>query len=271
MAYRVYAAALSLVLFAFVIDRQAIAQTPPATRIPLSEIITIPHGTESALPIALGPSADIPKRAMVLIEGVPGSFQTTGGRIFESGVWGVPAAELPKARLTAPAEAAGTERQVRLTVVTFDGQVLLERRVTLAVAAAAKPLPSSPAAGDLRGTAVDLGTSIPLDDTSPSPPRAASEPALQIPVAEEAERLKSGQAALDLDDIAAARLVYEYLATHGSAAGAYKLAQTYDAGALARLSAGALIQPDAALAASWYEKAAAMGHEGAREALARGR
>ena len=103
-----------------------------------------------------------------------------------------------------------------------------------------------------------------------APPAAApvvEAASLSISPKEEAERLKSGQAALALDDLAGARLIFEYLATHGSAAGAYQLAQTYDPQIVARMPMGALFKPDAKVAESWYLKAAELGHAEARKKL----
>jgi hypothetical protein len=93
-------------------------------------------------------------------------------------------------------------------------------------------------------------------------------PALTISANEEAERLKRGQAALALDDIAGARLIFEYLANHGSAAGAYQLALTYDPQVQASGPLGSSFQPDEKLAQSWYAKAAELGHPEARKKIA---
>jgi WD40 repeat protein len=113
--------------------------------------------------------------------------------------------------------------------------------------AAAKPADAVPAAQDAKPAAV-----------------------LQISQSEEAERLKRGKAALALDDIAGARLIFEYLANHGSAAGAYQLALTYDP---QYQSANPLDAsgPDARLAQSWYLKAAELGHPEARKKIAAGK
>ena len=119
-----------------------------------------------------------------------------------------------------------------------------------------KPMAALPPAAEVKPAA------------APPPAPAAVKPAgLSISPSEEAERLKSGQAALALDDWAAARLIFEYLAAHGSAAGAYQLGQTYDPQFLARTPMGALFKPDAKIAESWYVKAAELGHAEARKRL----
>jgi len=117
-------------------------------------------------------------------------------------------------------------------------------------------------------------TSPPTVSVLPEKPAAALPPApavrpagLSISLAEEAERLKRARAALALDDIAGARLIFEYLATRGSAAGTYHLGQTFDPEFLARTPMGALFRPDAKTAESWYSKAAELGHAEARKRL----
>ena len=91
---------------------------------------------------------------------------------------------------------------------------------------------------------------------------------LSISPAEEAQRLKSAQAAFELEDVTGARLILEYLVNHGSATGTYYLAQTYDPQILVRSTVGALLKPDQEVAARWYAKAAEMGHPEARKKIA---
>ncbi|MBV9537852.1 MAG: hypothetical protein JOY70_02845 [Acidisphaera sp.] len=74
--------------------------------------------------------------------------------------------------------------------------------------------------------------------------------------------MRQGDERLRHGDIAATRLLYGRAAADGDAQAALSLGKTYDPRFLA--SIGALgIQPDAATAADWYRKAAALG---AREA-----
>jgi TPR repeat protein len=90
---------------------------------------------------------------------------------------------------------------------------------------------------------------------------------MSISPSEEAERLRSAQVALALDDLGGARLIFEYLATRGSATGAYQLAQTYDPQILVRTPIGAMFKPDAKVAEGWYLRAAELGHVEARKKL----
>lgn len=74
-----------------------------------------------------------------------------------------------------------------------------------------------------------------------------------------------GDALLAVKDVSGARKFYEFAANAGSGHAAAELAQTYDPLFLAHLGAIGL-QPDNALAVTWYQKAAALGD---RDAAAR--
>ncbi len=78
--------------------------------------------------------------------------------------------------------------------------------------------------------------------------------------------MNRGNAMLESNDISAARRFYVYAARTGSAPAAMALAETYDPAVLKRLKVIGL-QPDPALAAEWYGKAAALGDEQAETRL----
>ncbi len=76
--------------------------------------------------------------------------------------------------------------------------------------------------------------------------------------------LKRASTLLSQNDIAGARLIFQYLANHRSAAGAFALAESYDPKKWgARRVTG--MAPDANMARSWYARAAELG---SREAAA---
>ena len=81
--------------------------------------------------------------------------------------------------------------------------------------------------------------------------------------------LKRASVLLGQNDIAGARLIFHYLAHHGSPRGAFALAESYDPLVLRKLRTVGGIAPDAALAQSWYEKARDMGSAVAPERIAR--
>ena len=87
-----------------------------------------------------------------------------------------------------------------------------------------------------------------------------------LPADQEDKMLKRGSTLLTQNDIAGARLVFHYLASHGSAKGAFALAESFDPKKLAgRHIAG--VTPDANQARTWYTRAAEMGSKEAAAIL----
>lgn len=254
-------AAISLVLLAMAGSAPSYGQTAAAPRIEAPGALTLEPAREIALPIRIETGGPVLGAAMVLLYGLPGHITLTGGRLFESGVWAVPAADLARTGFVTGENAPpGQGSELSITLVSLDGTVLAERRMMLLIAgteqvAAATRSISSPVQPSAAEAAVIAPEEPPL-------------PVLRIPAEEEAQRLKRGDEALALSDVAAARLIFEHLAALGSADGAFKLGQTYDPEVIASMAGGSMIRPDAASAARWYAKAAAMGHAEASEKIA---
>jgi TPR repeat protein len=96
-------------------------------------------------------------------------------------------------------------------------------------------------------------------------------PTLTAEQKERAERMiANGDRHLEQGNIGAARMFFQRAAEAGLAAGAIKMAATYDPAELERL--GVKVQgaiPDRAEARKWYERARALGSPEAEERLAR--
>jgi len=180
---------------------------------------------------------------------------------------------------------AATERQAGREMVAFDlqafadmAQELLQHRVmdtappasqTAAVQATppatAAPLTNNvpvpliePAAARVKDPIAD--TVIALAVPKPSAPPPAP------PVLDQTSALLTsrGDAMLAIKDISAARKLYEQAADLGSAAAAKGLARTYDPRYLQKLGIIGM-RPNITMAASWYDRAAALGdHESAQ-------
>ena len=246
------------------------AQASPSVRADDSSVFNLTPNVETVLPIRFASGAALPKQSAVLIQGIPKTLALNEGRMFDSGVWYVPVGSLPTLKILAPRDAAGLRAPLTMTLVSLDGTVLAEGRLTLAIGSPAPVGGRSPV--EIKSTAAEMKI-LPAEGTAP-PQRTADNPvsgtarSLAISPSEEAERLKSGHDAMALDDVAGARLIFEYLANRGSAAGAYRLAQTYDPQILARTTVGALFKPDEAVASKWYAKAAEMGNPDARKKIA---
>jgi TPR repeat protein len=132
----------------------------------------------------------------------------------------------------------------------------------------AAPPPDSRA--ELRpGDAATTGSSVEPEPSSrrqgdgqlaARPPPAPEQPAATVPrpsAAELATLIDRGDQLLAMGDIAAARLFYERAAESGSARAATSLGKTYDPVFFKGFSAVG-IRPDAAVAATWYRRAAEM-------------
>ncbi len=78
--------------------------------------------------------------------------------------------------------------------------------------------------------------------------------------------LARGKDLLQQGGIAAARIIFEDLATSGSAAGALALARSYDP-AFVAASAASAPAPNLAEARKWYERAAELGKPDAKRRL----
>jgi len=99
------------------------------------------------------------------------------------------------------------------------------------------------------------------------PPAAAAPPARQLDADELAALLKRARSLIAIGDIASARLLLERAADAQEASAALLLAQTYDPAVLGTPDMRS-ITPDAAMARSWYQKAARFGSMDAQQRLA---
>ena len=173
---------------------------------------------------------------------------------------------------------AATEREAGREMVAFDlqafadmAQELLQRRVTDTAPASqtaavqatppvtAPPLTNvvpapliEPAAARVKDPISDTVTAMAVPKPSAPPPA----PPMQGQTA--ALMASRGDAMLAIKDISAARKLYEQAADLGSAAAAKGLARTYDPRYVQNLGIIGM-RPDITMAASWYDRAAALG------------
>jgi TPR repeat protein len=119
----------------------------------------------------------------------------------------------------------------------------------------------SPATDTATGIVPPAG-SLARAATEPAQGTSAAQPATHAPTSPDQSMAelyaKRGDAMLAIKDISAARKFYEYAADAGSARAATAIAKTYDPTFLSQWQTVGL-EPDPALAASWYRKAAALG------------
>jgi hypothetical protein len=202
----------------------------------------------SSLPVKIQISpAQGAKNAFVRIRGLPRTVALSEGHAIAPGAWSVPLAALSTLTFILPAGLEG-QSEVSISFVSVDGGVLAEAKTTLVVAAAR--------------------------EKPPAETRAIAPPALPIPKIDPAERERAmrlhaqGVEQLQRGNVYAARKFFELAATAGLAQSAIAAAGTYDPDELAKLSVVGL-QPDAAAARKWYEKARELGAVEAAERLRR--
>ncbi len=184
---------------------------------------------------------------------------------------------------------AETERQAGHEIVAFDlrafgdmAQELLQRSAMHAATQDAKPaavavqavppLTTEPNASNVPPPRIEPAAAPVRDPTGDavfalatpkqSPPLRA--PRMQDETA--ALLASRGDAMLAIKDISAARKLYEQAANLGNAAAAKGLARTYDPGYVGKLGIIGM-RPDVTMAASWYERAAALGDREAAQRM----
>lgn len=264
------AGALALALLGLVCSAEPIAAQTGSNAIPSpGPLISIPRtlsgsaATQISLPVEIGPTATLPANCFVRVRGLPISVSLSEGHAIAPGSWAIPLASLANLKANLPVGQAG-QSAVTVQLVSVDGAVLAETQTTLVIKAEpAAPKADVPARADVLG---------------PSPPAGAGKTERKLPIprppelsAEERQRaermMAQGDKFLESGNIEIARQFYQRAADAGFAAGALRLAATYDPGELARLSVQ--VVPSPAEARRWYQRAKELGAAEAEERLVR--
>lgn len=240
------------------------AQTTGSTETPLPLRVAAPAslafsaGAPVPLPITVSPADTLPANAFIRIKGLPQGAALTEGYAVAPGTWAVALNALPTLKAQFPAMPAwrGT---ADVQLVSVDGSVLAETQMALVFASAAPAAPPAPAATP---ATPPPAARAPVP-TAPSPPKLSAEEQ------QKAERMVAqGDRFLDSGNVSVARQYFQRAADAGLAAGAFKLAATFDPVELERIAAqGVVAQP--AEAKRWYERALALGAREAKDRLAR--
>ncbi|WP_088347106.1 MULTISPECIES: SEL1-like repeat protein [Rhodomicrobium] len=188
----------------------------------------------------------------LLIRNIPEGVSVSAG-MATGRVWVVPLREAPTLRLLSK-PGASAQFQLGFHLIGPNNRVLAETTVPVTLR------PIQPV--------VAVGPAIPPRPETPLKPPAQTRPQAE-PLSPQAEAvlLARGREVLEQGGIAAARIIFEELATHGSAAGALALARSYDP-AYAGASRGSAPPPNLAEARKWYERAAELGNPDAKRRLA---
>lgn len=256
---------LALVLVCFDPGLFARAQTTASTavvvplRLAAPPSIIVTPGQPAPLPIAVSPLESLPPNAFVRIKGLPQGAALTEGYAVAPGTWAVALNALANLKAQFPAMPEG-RGEALVQLVSVEGAVLVETPVSLVYGAAA---PSPPPPPQQQRPAI-------APAPTPPPARAAEPPSKLSPEEQQkAERMVAqGDRFLESGNVSVARQYYKRAADAGLAAGALKLAGTYDPVELDRIAAqGVVPQPEEAR--RWYERALALGAREAKERLAR--
>lgn len=250
---------------------------PLSIKIPAA--LKVENGAQTRLPIEIIPAKAIPKRAMVLIRGMPAFATLSAGRLFVSGVWAVRPSDLAELKIAATSNSKEIS-QLLISLETFEGQTLSNARSTLAMVpssnllSTASPPPKGP--DDLTsslpgaGARDKRGASKSGDRSSASVPQTPT-PRLIGPseVAEIQALMQKGDENIRDGKVNGARLFYRLAAEKGWPEAALALAATYDEKELSRLTIVGGVEANPQLARQWYEKARDMGSAAAEERLQR--
>jgi hypothetical protein len=236
----------------FISHSGALAQArSQSVEIVIPPSIRVPAATESVLRIDVSPRTAIPDRSILLIKGLPSTISLSHGRLFESGVWAVPVANLEDLRLIS-GSALLAKTDFSISLVTFSGDILAESGSSLSVVRAGQPLETTAAVH--QADAVPPEPDAPKDEPRllPSPPSGKVLESVVL-------YMQKGDEFLKIGNISVARGFYTKAADLGWAEGALAVGTTYDPIELDKLRVLGGIQADAAMAKRWYEKAAELG------------
>jgi hypothetical protein len=233
----------------------SVAQRRESPRINVERTIVVEPDSQIALAIEVGPPDALPSKSFLRLRGFPRSVSLTEGHAIAPGSWAVPLIALRSLKAIVPAGISG-RNEITISLVAADGTTLVETKTALVVgpprvlAAPADPRLSEP------------------KRVPPAPPPSRGSRLSDEEKARAERLLAVGDRHLEQGNIAAARMFYQHAADAGLAAGALKMAATYDPAELRRLEAVA-VTPDRNEARKWYERARELGAPEAEGRLAR--
>ncbi len=226
--------------------------------------LQVAPGAEAPLAIQIAPGTAVPRRAIVLIRGLPSTVALSEGRLFESGVWGIAAADLSRVKISTSTSATGRS-DLSISLVAIDGTLLAEARASLVVGA--------PGAVAATAKAEPTDKTVYTAATPQEVPRPASPAPSKSLSPQQRDQLsalvKKADDQMAVGNVSAARLLYRHAAENGLAEAALALAASFDEAELQKLRVrgGGLADPQQAR--HWYQKAQELGAPEARERLQR--
>jgi TPR repeat protein len=233
-------------------------------RISVSSAIVAQPASQAPLSIQIGPPEALPPNSFVRLRGLPPSISLTEGHAIGPGSWAIPLFGLSALKANIPAGVSG-RTEIVISLIAVDGALLAEATTALVVGPAAMLAPPD----QKRANAVSPPPPVPATRPERGPQPPPRPPELSAEEKARAEKLMAqGEKFLSQGNIAVARQYFQRAAEAGLAAGALRLAATYDPAELSRIQAQGVV-PDRAEARKWYERARELGAPEAEERLAR--
>lgn len=236
---------------------QSIAQNAENT----FAVANISGASGQAIPLSISMADEaVTRRGLIMFQGMPAELELTSG--FRAGdKWLISLAQRQDVKLIVPTDYQGAF-DMNVVLVLGEGKARQSRKISVNIISKVTsktvddPVPSK-----------TLNTAAVADEVSSArPPHATPPPPSTISPDTEKTMMDRGAQLIQTGDIGAARLIYEYVANNGSAAGALSLAKTYDPEVLAALEVAGM-QPNPALAQRWYQRAAELGDVWAKDRL----
>ena len=215
------------------------------------------------IPLSIAVSEEvIDRRGFIMFRGMPSQLRLTKG--FRTGnTWLLSLSQLQDISLVVPDDFQGAFEMDAILV--FEDR---KQRQSQKVSVSIEPKlasQSSKLAAKTEDPPVALRPELAIGSLEKEPPPPPPPPQTVEPEIEKA-MLEQALELIAAGDIASARLIYQDLASNGSALGALGIAKTYDPEVLSLLDVVGL-QPDLAEAERWYKRAAELGDEGAARRL----
>jgi hypothetical protein len=229
-------------------------------RITVAPNLVAEAASQILLQIQVGPADALPHNTFVRLRGLPASISLTEGHALGPGSWAVPLLSLPTLKAIIPAGVSGRS-EVSVSLVTVDGSILTEVHTYLVVGPSGA---GTGEAGRKQTNIIVVPKPAPIGRSDRLPP-----PELSAEDKARVEKLVTqGDHFLSQGNVAIARQFFRRAADAGFAAGAIRLAATYDPTELARLEVQGVVA-DRAEAKKWYERAKELGAPEAEERLAK--
>ncbi len=213
-------------------------------------------GTSIPLRISL-PSPMLDEYTFVMLRGLSNAFKLSAG-FRTKDAWAVSLRDLAGLALVAPQEFTGV---VEIDVQLIKGREVAPetRKLTVVISKQGAPDPFTAAVtGSEVRTAAPPADPLGLKDDQEEEKTGLVGGLKGISDAEEAAMLARANQILKNSDVAAARLLFEYIAGRGSAKGAFAMGQTYDPEFLKTLFVKGL-KADVEKAKAWYRRSIELG------------